>query len=117
MQNFNNLKVYEETKALVIDIYNTTKFYPKEEVFGLVQQMRRSAVSIGANIAEGTGRMSDADFRRFLYISIASLKELEYYIDISKELNYLDANEYERKKVKIKQIAKMLNSLIEVLTV
>ncbi len=77
--------------------------------------MRRAALSIGANIAEGTGRMSDSDFRRFLYNAMGSLKEIEYYLDISKELNYLDEVEYKNKREKIREIAKMLNGLIQAL--
>ena len=63
MQDFNKLKAYGEAKKLTIDIYNLTRYYPRDELFGITQQMRRAAISVGANIAEGTGRSTDADFK------------------------------------------------------
>lgn len=116
MQNFNNLRVYDAAKKFAVEIYNLTRYYPKEEMFGIVSQMRRAAVSIGANIAEGTGRSTDADFKRFLFNSIGSLKEIEYMLDLSKELNYIDAKEHQSKSEKAKEISGMLIGLIRAIT-
>lgn len=113
MQDFNNLRVYKDAKKFAVEIYKVTKSYPKSELFGLVNQMRTAALSIGANIAEGTGRMSDVDFRRFLFNAIGSAKEAEYYIDLSKELGYLDEREYKVQKGMVVDSSKMLNGLIQ----
>jgi four helix bundle protein len=69
MQDFRNLKVWEKAHALTLDVYKATKYFPREEMYGLTSQMRRASVSIAANIAEGTCRSGDADFGRFLQMA------------------------------------------------
>lgn len=77
MKDFKNLKVWQKGIKLVVDIYKTSKKFPQEELYGLTSQMRRSAISVPSNIAEGCGRNSDKDFNRFLEISLGSSFELE----------------------------------------
>lgn len=89
-----DLKVWQESMALVENIYQITKSFPSNEQFGLVAQMRRCAISIPSNIAEGAGRKGSKEFVRFLYISMGSLSELETQFEISRRLNYV-ANELE----------------------
>ncbi len=91
---YRNLKVFKKADELVILIYKLTKQFPKEESFGLISQMRRCAVSVAANIVEGYGRRTTNDKLQFFYISRGSLNELEYFIDLSFELSYLDDNNY-----------------------
>lgn len=86
--------------------------FPKEELFGLVSQMKRSSSSIPTNIAEGCGRNSDKEFARFLIIAFCSANELEYQFILSRDLNFIDAEMSEKLMFQIEEIKKMLNSLI-----
>lgn len=83
------LDAWKSAMKLVVEIYNTTKSFPKEEFSGLTKQIRRSAVSIPSNIAEGCARQNDKEIIHFLYISIGSLSEVETQLLIAKELNYV----------------------------
>ena len=86
MKNFRELKVWEKAHLLTIDIYRITATFPKEEMYGLTSQIRRASSSIPANIAEGCGRGSDNDFRRFLQIAMGSASELEYHLLLAHDL-------------------------------
>ena len=90
MRDHRKLKVFGLADSLVLQTYFRTRAFPRSEVFGLVAQMRRCAVSVAANIVEGCGRRSERDYDRFLDISFASLRELGYYLDLSVRLSYLD---------------------------
>ncbi len=89
MQDFKDLKVWQKAHLLVLEVYKASANYPKEEIYGLTSQIRRSAISIPSNIAEGRGRSVDGDLRRFMQIALGSAAELEYQIILSKDLNYL----------------------------
>jgi four helix bundle protein len=89
VQEFTKLKVWQKAHALTIGVYTATSGYPKEEQFGVANQLRRAATSISANIAEGCGRGSDPDFARFLQIALGSAFELQYFLLLSKDLGYL----------------------------
>ena len=84
-----NLRVYQNSLNLVEQIYKITRKFPEEEKFGLISQMRRAAVSIPSNIAEGAARRTKKEFTQFLYISLASLSELETQLEISRRLGYI----------------------------
>lgn len=86
-----DLDVWNKAMDLAFDLYNMTKDFPREEVYGLTSQIRRSAVSIASNIAEGAARNSRKEFIQFLYISLGSIAELETQILLAKRLNYLKA--------------------------
>lgn len=90
MQDFRKLKVWEKSHRFSIDVYKATNVFPKEEIYGLTSQLRRAAVSISANIAEGCGRGSDADFKRFLHIAFGSASEAECLLELSKDLGFID---------------------------
>ena len=90
MQNFKELHIWQESMELVKEIYIITSAYPEAEKFGLVQQMRRAAVSIPSNIAEGAGRNSLLEFKRFLTISISSSNELETQLGISEMMDFIE---------------------------
>lgn len=92
---YKKLNVYKKANELTMEIYKTTRKFLKDELFGLVSQMRRSAVSATANIVEGYGRRTNKDKVHFYYISRGSLNELEYYIDLSLSLGYLDSKTFE----------------------
>lgn len=112
MKDFRNLAVWERSHKLTLLIYAATKSFPKEEMFGLTSQIRRACSSIPANIAEGCGKGTDADFSRFLQIAFGSACELEYHLMLSHELSYLPASQYAVLNDELISIKRMLASLI-----
>ena len=90
MRDPHKLKAFELADKLAVEVYQETRSFPKEELFGLVSQMRRAAVSVPSNIAEGCGRSSEKEYLHFLSIAYGSLKELEYQISLAKKLRFLD---------------------------
>jgi len=107
-----DLEVWKIAIDLVTDIYNVTKSFPKGEIYGLTNQIRRSAVSIPSNIAEGSARNSTKENIQFLYISLGSVSELETQLIIAENINYINQVENEELQSKIKHIRKMLIDLI-----
>ncbi len=97
--------------SFVVDVYNVTKCFPKEEQFGLTSQIRRCSVSIASNIAEGAGRKGSKEFCRVLYISLGSLAEIETQLEIAFKLEYIGENS--EIKEKIIYIRRMLTKLIK----
>ena len=95
MKNFKNLKVWRNGIELVVDIYKTTETFPKGEIYGLTSQIRRSAISIPSNVAEGSGRSGDKDFNRFLDIALGSSFELETQLIIANKLHFLTDPDFE----------------------
>lgn len=116
MKNYHELKVWEKSHLLTLETYKITKTFPKTELFGITSQIRRSCVSIPANIAEGCGRNSDAEFSRFLVISMGSASELEYLIQLAHDLTYINHIEFEELTKNIVEVKKMLTSLIQKLS-
>ena len=106
--NFKNLIIWQKAIILVKQIYCITKDFPKEEKFGLVSQIRRSAVSIVSNIAEGAGRGSNKSFNNFLHYSIGSICELETQLIISQALHYIDRSTEEKLIQELSMIRKMI---------
>ena len=113
MKNFKELNVWLKAHQLVLAVYQVTKSFPSDELFGLTSQMRRAAASIPANIAEGCGRSSDAEFARFLYISFGSASELEYHILLAHDLGMLNEIDCGKLTGNVIEIKKMLSSLIK----
>jgi len=112
MQDFKNLLVWQKAHLLVKEVYAITNNFPKEELYGITSQLRRAAVSIPTNIAEGSGRGSDADFKRFLQIAFGSTSEVEYLIFLSKELQFVSGSQAVSLENQVTEIKKMLSSLI-----
>lgn len=111
-RNFKTIKAWELADNLVVEVYRTTRLFPKEELYGLVSQMQRAAVSVAANIAEGTSRKTHKDFSHFLVIARASLAEVEYYIHLTQRLGYLEDREIEKLAAMQKETAVTLNGFI-----
>jgi four helix bundle protein len=109
MRNFRELKVWHKAHQLTLDVYAATKTFPRDELYGLTSQIRRAAVSIGANIAEGAGKNSSAEFGRFLQIALGSASELEYHLLLSRDLDYLAAEIYHRLSQNAVETKKMLS--------
>lgn len=112
MRDYKKLLVWEKSHQLTLEIYKVLSDFPKEEMFGLISQMKRSSSSIPTNIAEGSGRFSNKDFARFLSIAYGSCNELEYQIILSVDLNYLDVLKGDYLIEKAQEIRKMLYALI-----
>ena len=110
MTGYENLDVWKKSIILVTNVYQLVKLLPKEETYALSDQIRRSAVSVPSNIAEGSSRNSKKEFVQFLYISLGSLCELETQLLIAKNVGYIPRTE--NLKNDIISIKKMLNSLI-----
>lgn len=109
--SFENLIVWQKSIKLSVSIYKITKEYPKDELFGLVSQMRRSATSISSNIAEGSGRHSQKDKSRFTVIAFGSALELLNQLIISVQLEYISENQYQEIRKDIEEITFMLDKL------
>lgn len=112
MHNFKDLNVWKKSIQLVKEVYIITKNYPSEEKFGLTSQIRRSAISIPSNIAEGCGRKTQKDFCNFLYIAQGSSFEFETQLILSLNLGFIGDELFESVVVKLNEIQKMLNGLI-----
>ena len=113
IKNFQDLRIWQKGIEVVRDIYILTKKFPKEELYGLTSQMRRSAVSIPSNIAEGFRRYHNKEYKQFLYIAMGSCAELETQIIITYELDYLDDTNKIKIIEKLKYICRMINQLIK----
>jgi four helix bundle protein len=111
MKNFRDVLVWNKAHDVALSVYALTQSFPRDERFGLVTQMRRSAVSIPANIAEGCGR-SDPEFIRFLEISKGSANELDYQLHLSRELGFMTEVKYLEISGKILEVQKMVGSLV-----
>lgn len=112
MGPFQNLTVWQKAMVLAKDIYAFTTNYPQSEIYGLVSQMRRCAVSIPSNIAEGYGRSTNKELVYFLYVSLGSTNELETQLLLSREFNYLTEEDASMLLQLNEQIHKMISSLI-----
>jgi len=113
MQRFTNLKVWQRSHALVREIYRHSATFPNEERFGVTSQLRRAAVSVPCNIAEGSKRRQPKDYARFLNIAEASLAETEYLLILSRDLSYIDAQATGCLRREIEEISRMPNALRE----
>ena len=112
-RDFRRLKVWEKSHSLALAIYEATANFPKSELYGLTSQVRRSAVSIPANIAEGCGRGGNAELARFLRIAMGSASELEYHVVLARDLALLTAADADGLARQITEIKKMLTSFTQ----
>ncbi len=112
MQNYKDLKVWEKSHLFTLSVYDNTRCFPKEEVYGLTNQLRRAAFSIPANIAEGCGKKTKNDFANFLNIALGSANESEYFLILSKDLRYLAQDVYDILFNCINEVKAMLIALI-----
>lgn len=113
ISSFRELVVWQKATDFSVEIYRTTERFPREDVYGIVSQMRRAAISIPSNIAEGRCRGTRKDFHQFLRISYGSGAELETQMEIAFRLGRMDKSEYERLMAALNEIMKMLNVMIK----
>lgn len=116
MQDFKNLRVWERAHQFSIEVYRASGKFPPDERFGLTSQVRRAAVSIESNIAEGCGRDSDPDFARFLRMAMGSAFEVECQLLLARDLDFLTNTEFDELVSILDEIKRMQNSLISKLT-
>ncbi|MGA8149221.1 MAG: four helix bundle protein [Gallionellaceae bacterium] len=112
LRSYRELVVWQKAVALVIDVYSITKGFPRDEIYGLTSQLRRSAVSIPSNVAEGQGRATKGEFIQFLCHARGSLFELETQIVIAKALGYIALEVEEQVTTRITEVARILNGLL-----
>jgi four helix bundle protein len=110
---YKDLIVWQRSKALASEIYRITENFPKSELYGLTSQVRRAAVSVPSNIAEGQGRLTRGEFQQFLGHARGSLLELETQLSIAVDLRFLDAREFAAVEPRIAEINRLLNGLLE----
>jgi len=113
MKDFRQLKVWEKSHQLALAVYTVTTKFPKEELYGLTSQIRRSSMSIPTNIAEGCGKFTDADFARYLQIAMGSASETEYQLLLSHDLGFLTTAQYDQLNTDVTEIKRMLASLLK----
>jgi len=112
VQSYRDLIAWQKSMALVADVYRCTQAFPKCEMYGLTSQLRRAAVSVPSNIAEGQGRLSTGEFKQFLGHARGSLLEAETQISIARELGYLEREDSERLLHKSGEVGRVLNGLM-----
>jgi four helix bundle protein len=116
MQDFRKLKVWRTSHDLTRAIYEATKAFPSTEKYALTDQLRRAAVSIPANIAEGSGRGSRQDFARFMHMAMGSASEVEYLLLLSRGLTYLNPDSHSVLEQKTTEVKRMLTAFLRALT-
>ncbi len=112
IKTYKDLLVWQKAMVLVTEIYRVSSKFPQNEIYGLTSQIRRSAVSVPSNIAEGYGRNATGDYKRFLQIALASLFELQTQLEISLNLDYCSKENFEIAIEKSYELERMLSSLI-----
>jgi four helix bundle protein len=113
MRDFKKLIVWQKAHSLTMNVYKATSAFPREEVYGLISQIRRASVSIPANIAEGCGRSGAAEFGHFLQIAAGSASELEYHLLLAFELTFLSEKDYTVLDGQVNEVKRMLNTLLQ----
>ncbi len=112
MKDFKDLKVWQKAHGMTVAVYSASKNFPKEEIYGLTSQLRRAAVSVGANIAEGCGRRSDGELVRFLQIARGSASEVEYHLLLARDLKFLPETAHNELEKKLTEVQRMLTALV-----
>jgi four helix bundle protein len=116
MKDFRQLTVRQKSHELVLELYPITASFPRSEAYGLTQQIRRAAVSIPSNIAEGCGRYGDAELARFCHFASGSASEMEYQLLLARDLKFIPAHDYEKLMQQTIEIKRMLTVFVRKLT-
>ena len=111
--HWKELNVWKKAHDLVLEIYRVTANFPKSEIFGITSQLRRSAYSVPANVVEGNSRNTTKDYVRFLYQARGSVEEARYFLFLSKDLEYLDNNDFKKFEEEYEKVSKLINGVIK----
>ena len=112
MRNYRDLQVWTKAHAVTLELYRLSRSFPREETYGLTSQLRRAAMSMGSNLAEGCGRRTSSELAHFVRIAMGSASELDYQLLLSRDLGYLKTDDYTRTTNKLTEVRKMLTSLL-----
>jgi four helix bundle protein len=112
MRNYRDLEVWGSAHRLTLRVYQLTRAFPRDEMYGLISQIRRSASSIGANLAEGCGAGTDSAFARYVQHSSASASELDYHLLLARDLGYLSETDYAPASEELSSIRRRLTALL-----
>ncbi|MBZ5523398.1 MAG: four helix bundle protein [Acidobacteriia bacterium] len=112
MRNYRDLDVWVKSHKLTLELYRLSRGFPREELYGLTSQLRRAAMSIGANLAEGCGRRTSAELARFVRIAMGSASELDYHLLLCRDFEFLTKDDYVRILQELTRVRKMLWSLL-----
>ncbi|MBN1563561.1 MAG: four helix bundle protein [Anaerolineae bacterium] len=112
MQDFRKLQVWQRAHQFVLTVYSVSAAFPDDERYGLISQIRRAVMSIPANVAEGCGRETNAELRRFLYIAIGSATEVDYFLLLARDLAFIEAAQYQQLNQEVDEIKRMLAGFI-----
>jgi four helix bundle protein len=113
VKGLKELNVWRKAHDMTVAVYGITRGFPREELYGLTSQLRRSVASIGANIAEGCGRRSDGEMARYLQIARGSASEVEYHVLLARDLHYLREEEWRELSCQADELQRMLTALIQ----
>ena len=113
VKDFHELKVWQKAHLLTLALYQITAAFPREELYGLTSQVRRSSASIAANLAEGCGRNSDAEFARFCSMAMGSASELEYHLLLAKDLKMIKPKDHAELSQRATELKRMLTGLMQ----
>ncbi|MDP2088793.1 MAG: four helix bundle protein [Flavobacteriaceae bacterium] len=116
MRDFKKYDIWQLSHSLTLEIYKITHNFPKEELHGIISQIRRASSSVPTNISEGCGRNSDKEFNQFLNIALGSANETEYLLILSKDLNYITEEKFEILKININHIKSKIYNLKQALS-
>jgi four helix bundle protein len=113
MRDYHDLKVWAKAHQLALSIYKVSAGFPQREIYALTSQLRRAAISVASNIAEGCGRYSEAEFAHFLQIAMGSASELQYELLLARDLSFLSESEFQPLDNDVVEVKKMLVALIQ----
>ena len=117
MRNHRDLQVWNKAYVLTLELYKVSRGFPKEELYGLTSQMRRAAISVGANLAEGCGRRSNAEMGRFVRIAMGSAAELDHHLLLCKDLGFLSEVVHRQFLANLTEVRKTLSALLDSITI
>src|SRR5690242_1913343 len=112
MRNYRDLQVWTKAHNLTLELYRVSRGFPPEETYGITSQLRRAAVSIGANLAEGCGRRTSNELARFVRIAMGSARVLDYHLLLSRDLGFMAADEFASASAALTEVRKMLTSFL-----
>ena len=112
MRNYRDLQVWSKAYSLTLDLYRVSRGFPREETFGVTSQLRRAAVSVGANLADGCGRRTSGELARFLRVAMGSASELDYHLLLCRDLGFMKEDDFEQAAAHLTEVRKMLTSFL-----